>query len=195
MSKFDELYNELVAMEGVFDNFKNRKVKSVPNKSTTQFKNIEEMFKACLSEDEDPEWERRSISGVVGRMNIDLRISNDAPVDESIEIAKTGLGNIAQVQRILAQRIVDDHNSSKGTKGCARKWSTDFVPFEKKNIWDAMKHLELASITINAKNDGVQFEIFFYGKELWFDGCCYLNNAIDRKTGKVLTNFTPALTD
>ena len=187
MSRFDELYDEILTMEGVISRVKNRKVKQGNSQWFAKLKkvnNLDELFKDALNAERD-KFNTRSMEANVEGKHVNIDIRGDVVPDNVIRIIKTAFSNIGTVQTLLGKKIADDHNNSNGQRGPS-EWEAN----KKYHARDVINVIRFETFDVRVSEKGTKFNLYFYDGDLYGGHVIVVHDAIDPKSGAVQKDFS-----
>ena len=188
MSRFDELYDEILTMEGVFSRVKNRKVKQGNSQWFDKLKkvnNLDELFKDALNAERD-KFNTRSMEANVEGKHVNIDIRGDVVPDNVIRVIKTAFSNIGTVQTLLAKKIADDHNKP----GDGRKGPWGWKPDKKYHARDVINVIRFETFDVRVSEKGTKFNLYFYDGDLYGGHVIVVHDAINPKSGAVQKDFS-----
>ena len=188
MSRFDELYDEILTMEGVISRVKNRKVKQGNSQWFEKLKkvnNLDELFKDALNAERD-KFNTRSMEANVEGKHVIIDIRGDVVPDNVIRVIKTAFSNIGTVQTLLAKKIADDHNKP----GDGRKGPWGWKPDKKYHARDVINVIRFETFDVRVSEKGTRFTLYFYDGDLYGGHVIVVHDVINPKSGAVQKDFS-----
>lgn len=190
---FDDVASWAVATEGIMSRLRNRKVEPTTAgfmKTLPKYKNLDELIATIAEGDRN-----RETNGIVEGFNVYIRTYSKTGLEltpQHVRAIKTVFSSIGAAQKLLAQKIIEEYNSTNGVRG---PWAWNNVPnfvFKPMSVTDVTSKIKLETLAITVANDqytdGVEADFYFDDGDLWSGHVLILHDCVDPKTGKLTPN-------